>query len=57
VAMIGDDISSDILGAQSCGMRGILVKTGKYREDEVGRSTVQPDLIIDSLAALPSYLP
>jgi HAD superfamily hydrolase (TIGR01458 family) len=57
VAMIGDDISSDIAGAKSCLMRGILVKTGKYREEEVLRSSTRPDLIIDSIAALPDYLP
>jgi HAD superfamily hydrolase (TIGR01458 family) len=57
VAMIGDDISSDILGAKTYLMRGILVKTGKYREEEVLRSSIRPDLIIDSIAALPEYLP
>jgi HAD superfamily hydrolase (TIGR01458 family) len=57
VAMIGDDISSDILGAKACGMKGFLVKTGKFREEEVRRSPVRPDLIMDSLAALPMYLP
>lgn len=29
--MIGDDVRDDILGAINAGMRGILVKTGKYR--------------------------
>ena len=29
--MIGDDIVSDIGGAQECGIRGIQVRTGKYR--------------------------
>ena len=29
--MIGDDIVSDIGGAQLCGIRGVQVKTGKYR--------------------------
>ncbi|MBD3332933.1 TIGR01458 family HAD-type hydrolase [candidate division GN15 bacterium] len=53
VAMIGDDITSDVGGAQALGMRGILVRTGKYREDIVSRSDVTPDLVIDSLAKLP----
>jgi HAD superfamily hydrolase (TIGR01458 family) len=56
VVMIGDDIASDIIGAKACGMRGILVKTGKYREEEAQRSPIRPDLIIDSIGALPSYL-
>ena len=29
--MIGDDIVSDVGGAQACGIRGIQVRTGKYR--------------------------
>jgi len=29
--MIGDDLVNDIGGAQSCGMRGVLVRSGKYR--------------------------
>ncbi|MBU0982360.1 MAG: TIGR01458 family HAD-type hydrolase [candidate division Zixibacteria bacterium] len=33
VAMIGDDIESDVGGAQRAGMLGVLVKTGKYRAE------------------------
>ena len=29
--MIGDDLVGDVGGAQSCGIRGVQVKTGKYR--------------------------
>nr|XP_038036794.1 phospholysine phosphohistidine inorganic pyrophosphate phosphatase isoform X4 [Anas platyrhynchos] len=29
--MIGDDIVSDVGGAQQCGMRAVQVRTGKYR--------------------------
>ena len=52
VAMIGDDIMTDIGGAQKAGMRGILVRTGKFREDTVTRSGVRPDCIIDSIARI-----
>ena len=52
VAMVGDDIVSDIGGAQKAGMKGILVKTGKYREHLVTDSAVQPDLVIESVADL-----
>lgn len=31
VVMIGDDIVGDVGGAQSAGLRGILVRTGKYQ--------------------------
>jgi HAD superfamily hydrolase (TIGR01458 family) len=53
VAMIGDDIDSDIGGAQALGMAGILVKTGKYRRDYAERSPVKPDLQLRSIADLP----
>ena len=52
VAMIGDDILTDVLGAQAMGMKGILVKTGKYRADLAARSKVTPDLELESLAEL-----
>jgi HAD superfamily hydrolase (TIGR01458 family) len=50
VVMIGDDIQTDIGGAYRAGMRGILVRTGKYRRDSVETATVQPALTIDSIA-------
>jgi HAD superfamily hydrolase (TIGR01458 family) len=52
-AMVGDDIETDIGGAQRCGMQGILVRTGKFREDLLASSGVIPDLVIDSVADLP----
>ena len=56
VAMVGDDIDSDVGGAQAAGMVGILVKTGKYREEFVANSVVKPDLVIESIAELPDVL-
>jgi len=53
VAMIGDDVESDVGGAQRAGIKGILVQTGKYREELVSRSGIQPDGIISSIADLP----
>jgi len=50
--MIGDDIFTDVRGAQEMGMTGILVKTGKYREDIAERSGVRPDMVCASLASL-----
>jgi HAD superfamily hydrolase (TIGR01458 family) len=55
-AMIGDDILTDVDGAQRLGMKGILVKTGKYREDQAKSSGVTPDLVLDSLAQLVDHL-
>jgi HAD superfamily hydrolase (TIGR01458 family) len=54
--MIGDDLEGDILGAHNHGMKTILVRTGKFRPDEVERSTVQPDGIVSSIAQVPDWL-
>ena len=49
--MVGDDIVTDIGGAQAAGLRGILVRTGKFRSSDLD-GTVKPDAIIDSIADL-----
>jgi phospholysine phosphohistidine inorganic pyrophosphate phosphatase len=52
--MIGDDIVGDVQGAQKAGLRGVLVRTGKYRDADLERG-VAPDLILDSVADLPAW--
>ena len=54
--MVGDDLEGDIVGAHRHGMKTILVRTGKFRPDEVERSRVQPDGIVSSIAQLPDWL-
>ena len=54
--MVGDDIESDIGGAQKHGMRTALVRTGKFRPDAVERSGIMPDAILSSVADLPGWL-
>ncbi len=54
--MVGDDLETDCLGAHRHGMKTILVRTGKFRPDEVERSRVQPDAIVSSIAQLPDWL-
>ena len=49
--MVGDDIVTDIGGAQAAGLRTILVRTGKFRPQDLD-GTIQPDVIIDSIADL-----
>ncbi len=53
LCMIGDDIKADVLGAQACGIKGILVKTGKYRDGDLAFG--RPDLVLESLEHLPSH--
>lgn len=52
--MIGDDIQGDVRGAQRAGLRGCLVRTGKFRPSDLHLG-IQPDLVLDSLADLPQW--
>jgi len=56
VAMVGDDIHTDIAGGHAAGLKTILVKTGKYRAEDVGKAPCQPDWTLDSVADLPAFL-
>jgi HAD superfamily hydrolase (TIGR01458 family) len=49
-AMIGDDLWTDVSGAQRAGLQGWLVRTGKFRQDVLERSGVRPDRILESIA-------
>jgi HAD superfamily hydrolase (TIGR01458 family) len=50
--MVGDDIDSDVGGAQLMGIQGCLVKTGKFREAYFQQSSIKPDYLIESIADL-----
>ena len=56
VVMVGDDVVNDVAGIQSLGGKGILVRTGKFRESDLTNSKIQPDLVLDSVAELPGVL-
>ena len=56
VAIIGDDIDVDVGGGQQVGLKGILVRTGKYRQSYAETSSIKPDLVIDSIVDLPKVL-
>ena len=56
VVMIGDDIRTDMRGAHNAGMRSILVRTGKFREDDLKIANIKPTHIIDSIAQLKNIL-
>lgn len=48
--MIGDDLENDVGGAQANGIRGILVRTGKYRTEDESQAKIKPDLVVDNIA-------
>lgn len=56
VAMVGDDIENDVLGAQAVGMQGVLVRTGKFRHATLANASGTPDAIIDTFADVVSLV-
>jgi phospholysine phosphohistidine inorganic pyrophosphate phosphatase len=54
ILMVGDDIVTDIGGAQQAGLRGALVKTGKFRPVDLA-GEVKPDVVLESVAELPEF--
>ncbi len=49
LVMVGDDAEADVSGAISAGLRGVLVRTGKYRAGDESALPFAPDCIADSL--------
>jgi HAD superfamily hydrolase (TIGR01458 family) len=53
-AMVGDDITNDVEGARAAGLTGVLVRTGKFRQDDLAKGS--PDVVLGSLADVPGWL-
>lgn len=56
VAMVGDDLQADVAGSQALGCRAFMVRTGKFRAEELEAAGIEPDAVIDSLAELPEMV-
>jgi HAD superfamily hydrolase (TIGR01458 family) len=54
--MVGDDVEADVGGAKAAGLRGVLVRTGKFREETLAAAEPQPDGVVDSIAGVPAFL-
>jgi len=54
IIMIGDDIKGDIEASQQAGLKAILVRTGKFSEQDL-ESGINPDAILNSVAMLPGW--
>lgn len=51
-AMVGDDVWTDVEGAQRAGYQGWLVRSGKFREELLASSAVVPDRILGGIGEL-----
>lgn len=54
IVMIGDDVETDVGGAQRAGLKGVLVRTGKFRPLDI-EGPVKPEGVLDSVADLPEW--
>jgi HAD superfamily hydrolase (TIGR01458 family) len=54
--MVGDDLVSDVLGAQAVGITGVLVRTGKFRPSDLDQISEAPDHVIGDVGDLPGLL-
>jgi HAD superfamily hydrolase (TIGR01458 family) len=54
--MVGDDVEADVNAAQRLGMRGVLLRTGKFRPESLAAAELEPDAVLDSIADLPGWL-
>ena len=52
--VVGDDITSDIVGAERMEMRSILVKTGKFKPNQLENPIAKPTWMLNSIAELPN---
>jgi len=51
VLMVGDKLSTDIVGARNAGLTSVLVKTGEFRESDLDNK-IKPDFIFDHVGQL-----
>jgi HAD superfamily hydrolase (TIGR01458 family) len=56
IAVVGDDLESDVAGARAAGMLGIAVRTGKYRPQDEARARQAADVVLDSIAEVPGWM-
>jgi HAD superfamily hydrolase (TIGR01458 family) len=56
IAVVGDDLESDVAGARAAGMLGVAVRTGKYRPQDEERACQAADVVLDSIAEVPEWV-
>jgi HAD superfamily hydrolase (TIGR01458 family) len=61
VAMVGDDLWNDVLGAQRAGLKGVFVRSGKHGDSDLARISAErggraPDAIAPSIVEIVAAL-
>lgn len=56
VAVVGDDLDSDVRGARDAGMIAVALRTGKYRPEDEERYVESAAVVLDSIAELAGWI-
>lgn len=56
VAMVGDDLDSDVRAAQAAGLTGVQVRAGRFRAAQLDDGGEPPDVLLDAFADVPGWL-
>ena len=54
VLMVGDRVSTDIVGARQAGIPSVLVKTGEFKPEDL-TGDVQPDFMVDAVGDIRDF--
>ncbi|HUP32299.1 MAG TPA: TIGR01458 family HAD-type hydrolase [Gaiellaceae bacterium] len=54
--IVTDDLEQDVRGAQLFGMKTLLLRTGKFRPEDLERSPIVPDAVLSSMAHVPDWI-
>ncbi len=56
VTVVGDQLSTDIAGAQRLGMRTVMIRGGEFQPSDAEKD-IHPDIAIEGVGQLPDVLP
>ncbi|HWG54890.1 MAG TPA: TIGR01458 family HAD-type hydrolase [Gaiellaceae bacterium] len=54
--MVTDDLEQDVRGAQLFGMKTLLLRTGKFRPEDLEHTAALPDAVLSSIAHVPEWI-
>jgi HAD superfamily hydrolase (TIGR01458 family) len=54
--LVTDDMEADVRGAQLFGIRTALVRTGKFRPEQLETTAIVPEVVVSSVAQFPEWL-
>ena len=56
IAMVGDRLYTDIAFGRNCGFVSVLVLSGETSAEDVARSKVKPDYVLNAVREIPALL-